>query len=65
MAASGAFKVECPSCEAMVTVKDPSLEGKKIICPRCKYPFTVKAPDPVAEGSAETAAAMPRKNRMP
>ena len=39
------FKVQCPSCEASVPVRDPNLIGKKIDCPKCKYRFVVDEPD--------------------
>ncbi len=58
-AAASAFKVQCPSCEAKVTVKDPSLAGKKIDCPKCKYRFVVEAP--AATGDDEAAAPATKK----
>lgn len=51
MAAS--FKQQCPSCEAMVLVKDSSQVGKKIDCPRCKYRFVVEAPKQAKESPEE------------
>src|SRR5437588_12643708 len=45
MAANTSFKVQCPSCEAMVPIRDPNLVGKKIDCPKCKYRFVVEEPD--------------------
>src|SRR5262245_54000413 len=44
MAAKTSFKQECPSCEAMVTIRDDSLIGQKIDCPKCKYRFVVEEP---------------------
>ncbi len=38
------FKQMCPSCEAMVPVKDMGMIGKKIDCPMCKYRFVVEDP---------------------
>jgi hypothetical protein len=38
------FKQQCPSCEAMVPIKDSSLVGKKVDCPKCKYRFVVEEP---------------------
>src|SRR3954451_11970668 len=38
------FKVQCPSCEAQVLIKNPSLVGSKVECPKCKYRFKVEAP---------------------
>ncbi len=53
MAASASFKQQCPSCEAMVPIKDPSFIGRKIDCPKCKYRFVVE--DPASEEDAEEA----------
>jgi hypothetical protein len=39
------FKQQCPSCEAMVPIRDPGLIGRKIDCPRCKYRFVVEEPE--------------------
>src|SRR4051794_29683362 len=44
MAVSSSFKQQCPSCEAMVPIKDSTLIGKKIECPKCKYRFVVEKP---------------------
>src|SRR6266404_6010010 len=44
MATTASFKQQCPSCEAMVPIRDPNLVGRKIDCPKCKYRFEVKAP---------------------
>lgn len=44
MATTTAFKVQCPSCEANVSIKSASLVGKKVDCPKCKYRFVVEAP---------------------
>src|SRR6516165_10145871 len=44
MAASTTFKQQCPSCEAMVSIKDSSMVGKKVDCPKCKYRFVVEDP---------------------
>src|SRR3954471_18642588 len=52
MAATTGFKVQCPSCEAMVTIKNASLIGKKIDCPKCKYRFVVEAPADLDEETA-------------
>ncbi len=41
---AGEFKQQCPSCEAMVSIKDESLVGKKTECTKCKYRFLVEAP---------------------
>jgi hypothetical protein len=42
--AVSSYKQPCPSCEAMVSIKDASLVGKKIDCPKCKYRFQVEKP---------------------
>ena len=44
MPANTSFKVQCPSCEAQVPVRDAALIGKKIDCPKCKYRFVVDDP---------------------
>ncbi|MCI0743697.1 MAG: hypothetical protein L0Y72_32095 [Gemmataceae bacterium] len=44
MAIGTSFKQQCPSCEALVPVRDGSLIGKKIECPKCKYRFVVESP---------------------
>ncbi len=56
MAASSGFKQQCPSCEAMVPVRDRGLIGRKIDCPKCKYRFVVEAPE---GDEAEQAPAEP------
>src|SRR5262245_16105912 len=53
MAANTSFKVQCPSCEAMIPVRDPNLVGKKIDCPKCKYRFVVEDPNGADEGDAD------------
>ena len=63
MAATAGFKVQCPSCEAMVSVKDPSFIGRKIDCPKCKYRFVVEDPDAPPEFSA-ACATVEFRNRM-
>lgn len=52
MATGTSFKQECPSCKALVPVKDASMVGKKIECPKCKDKFIVKAPETKANGDA-------------
>ncbi len=49
MAAGTGFKQQCPSCEAMVPIRDPKLIGRKIDCPKCKYRFVVEEPEPEPE----------------
>ncbi len=41
---AGEFKQQCPSCEAMVSIKDETLVGKKTECTKCKFRFLVQAP---------------------
>lgn len=53
MAVTGSFRQQCPSCEAMVLVKDPKQVGKKIDCPNCKFRFVVE--DPKAKEDVEEA----------
>jgi hypothetical protein len=60
MAVTSSFKQQCPSCEALVPIRDPKLVGRKIDCPKCKYRFVVEAPADEAaeeEAPAEKAAA--------
>lgn len=45
MASTTTFKQSCPSCEAMVPIRDPGLIGKKVECPKCKYRFVVEEPE--------------------
>src|SRR6516165_3686131 len=64
MAASAGFKQQCPSCEAMVPIKDPSFIGRKIDCPKCKYRFVVE--DPGADEDAdEVDEAPPARAKAP
>jgi uncharacterized protein (TIGR03067 family) len=52
MATGTSFKQQCPSCEAMVPIRDPGLIGRKIDCPKCKYRFVVEEPEPQEEDEA-------------
>ena len=63
MAATAGFKQECPSCGAVVPIKDPKLVGKKTDCPICKFRFVVEAPpaEDGAEAEADTAPAQKAK----
>jgi hypothetical protein len=66
MPTSTSFKQECPSCEALVPIRDPKLIGKKIECPKCKFKFVVKEPpeqeeDEKEEGVTDKAAKKPKK----
>lgn len=53
------FKVQCPSCESAVLIKNPNLVGTKVECPKCKYRFKVEAP---AEEPAKDAAKPDKKD---
>src|SRR5262249_53201265 len=62
MATTAGFKQQCPSCEAMVPIRDANLVGRKIDCPKCKYRFVVE--DPGAETDTdEDEVAEPKKKR--
>jgi len=61
MAIGTSFKQQCPSCEAMVPVKDASLVGKKIECPKCKDKFIVKSPAKTEAKEVEEKPAAPTK----
>ena len=53
MATKSSFKQQCPSCEAMVPIRDPKLIGRKIDCPKCKYRFVVEEPAEEGDEAAE------------
>lgn len=44
MAVSASFKQRCPSCEAMISVKETMI-GKKVECTKCKDKFIAERPD--------------------
>ena len=44
MAVSTNFKQQCPSCEAMISIKE-SMIGKKVECTKCKDKFIAQRPD--------------------
>ena len=56
MATNTSFKIQCPSCEAMIPIRDPNLVGKKTDCPKCKYRFVVEEPDGDEDGPRPKAA---------
>jgi hypothetical protein len=56
MAIGTSFKQQCPSCEALVTVRDAGMVGKKIECPKCKDKFIVKSPSSKKEADEEDTA---------
>src|SRR5216683_6107687 len=58
MATSTSFKQQCPSCEALVPIRDPKLIGRKIDCPKCKYRFVGEEP----AGEEEEAEEGGKKN---
>ncbi|MBI1832011.1 MAG: hypothetical protein HYR84_11235, partial [Planctomycetes bacterium] len=43
MAVSTTFKQQCPSCEAMITIREGMI-GKKVECNKCKDTFVAKRP---------------------
>src|SRR5437899_599847 len=53
MATKTTFKQQCPSCEALVPIRDPKLIGRKIDCPKCKYRFVVEEPADEADDADE------------
>src|SRR4029077_18380110 len=44
MAVTSTFKQQCPSCEAMITIKDAMI-GKKVECTKCKDKFIAERPE--------------------
>src|SRR5258708_15192102 len=67
MAASAGFKQQCPSCEAMVPIKNRTLIGKKIDCHKCKYRFVVEDPgedEEDADEAVETSSAKGDKKKV-
>jgi hypothetical protein len=65
MAAGGSYKQQCPSCEAMVLIKDATMVGKKIDCPQCKYRFVVQKAAGGAAGEEEANGAAAPKSAKP
>jgi hypothetical protein len=64
MATTAGFKQQCPSCEAMVPIRDPNLVGRKIDCPKCKYRFVVEDPgEAEIEEDEEERAPVKRRTR--
>src|SRR5260221_9894346 len=61
MASQTQFKQQCPSCEAMVPIKDPSLVGKKVDCPKCKYRFVVEDPGNGVDVGADSESSIKTK----
>ncbi|MBX7106158.1 MAG: hypothetical protein K1X57_18910, partial [Gemmataceae bacterium] len=57
MAAQVLFKSACPSCEALLPIRDEGMIGKKVECPKCKYKFVVEEPSgfsPADSGNGDT-----------
>src|SRR6516164_8631805 len=64
MATTAGFKQQCPSCEAMVPIRDANLIGRKIDCPKCKYRFVVEDPgDDVDDDQEEAPKSRTRDER--
>src|SRR6516164_5721905 len=61
MAAITSFKQQCPSCEALVPIRDPKLIGRKIDCPKCKYRFVVE--EPATDDAEQEGATTPKKGK--
>lgn len=61
MATGSSFKQQCPSCEAMVPIRDRKLIGKKVDCPNCKYRFVVE--EPAANGDETEIEDRPKAKR--
>ncbi len=59
MASTTSFKQQCPSCEAMVPIRDPGLIGRKIDCPKCKYRFVVEKPKGKPKDDDESSSDTP------
>ena len=64
MATSSGFKQQCPSCEAMVPIKDPGFIGRKIDCPKCKYRFVVEDPGEAEDAADEEEAPVRKKGAV-
>lgn len=58
MAVVKSFKQPCPSCEAMVTIKE-GMVGKKVECHKCKDKFVAERPD---EDEDEPVQVKPKKD---
>src|SRR6516164_3339738 len=63
MAMTAGFKQQCPSCEAMVPIRDTNLIGRKIDCPKCKYRFLVEDPGEAAEPDEDEAPVSAKKGK--
>jgi predicted Zn finger-like uncharacterized protein len=57
MAAKTGLKQQCPSCEAIIPIKDEGLIGKKIKCPKCGEPFRVEDQDADSNPAKDLKAA--------
>jgi Protein of unknown function (DUF1559) len=54
--AGPAFKQECPSCGAQITIRDPALIGKKVKCPTCKYAVLINKPASMPSAAVKPGA---------
>src|ERR1019366_6642191 len=54
MAASPTFKQQCPSCEAMISIKE-GMVGKKVECTKCKDKFIAERPEDEEEDEKPAA----------
>jgi hypothetical protein len=57
------FKVQCPSCAALGTIRDEGLLGRKIGCPRCKQRFFAEQPLEPKESAVPARGKPDRKIR--
>jgi len=67
MATQILFKSACPSCEALIPIRDEGFIGKKVECPKCKYKFLVEEPEGFSSGddgvTAKTKAKPKKKGK--
>lgn len=64
MAAVVTFKQACPSCEAMVTIKE-SMIGKKVECTQCKDKFVAEKPEEKKKTAAKKDTAGASAGKAP
>src|SRR4051794_18829038 len=57
---ASAYHEQCPSCEALIPIRDPSLIGRKVACPKCKYHFVVEGPGGPARARPRPAVPVAR-----
>ena len=63
MAVKSSFKQQCPSCEAMISVKE-NMIGKKVECTKCKDKFIAEAPDDEDDKPAKKKAKAESSNAI-